>query len=450
MKPVTRFSDPPTRNFFSDDDDEDDTGLVHGGPPRRDGGGGYYGDYSFEFHPNPTSSGFDSAEFSNGLTAEINRMMNEHAGVLLRSVDRLSSHVSRMESRTQQLEDAFDDLKESVKFYQGKTNGQLQQLQNVLTEVQDGVKDLRDKQDIAVTQLHLAEIHKSVDESQSGKKTSTIQTSSSDQTTSSIGQQVLKPPSSFTNIYNQGPASARPPLRPPANFNIASSPAPQYTVQSTYDASLPQQQYSQPLPNYPPEAAHQLVPVPQIEQLQPSYYPQQPHQTPHFPPPPAAHLPPSMVDPQVNYLSSQHHPEPVPSAALSGRSFHHHQQSNRGSGQLAPSYSYGASSSPSGSRPTTKSLQPSPTSLVAATERERSRLPTAKLLPRAIPTASAVEASSEASTGNNISRVPVDDVVDKVVAMGFRRDLVRATVKILTENGQAVDLNVVLDKLMNN
>lgn len=33
--------------------------------------------------------------------------------------------------------------------------------------------------------------------------------------------------------------------------------------------------------------------------------------------------------------------------------------------------------------------------------------------------------------------------------MGFSREQIRATVRKLTENGQSVDLNVVLDKLMN-
>lgn len=45
--------------------------------------------------------------------------------------------------------------------------------------------------------------------------------------------------------------------------------------------------------------------------------------------------------------------------------------------------------------------------------------------------------------------MPIDDVVDKVVTMGFSRDQVKAIVRTLTENGQSVDLNVVLDKLMN-
>jgi hypothetical protein len=45
--------------------------------------------------------------------------------------------------------------------------------------------------------------------------------------------------------------------------------------------------------------------------------------------------------------------------------------------------------------------------------------------------------------------VALDDVVEKVATMVFSREQVRATVRRLTENGQNVDLNVVLDKLMN-
>ncbi|KAI3520745.1 hypothetical protein L1887_10195 [Cichorium endivia] len=55
--------------------------------------------------------------------------------------------------------------------------------------------------------------------------------------------------------------------------------------------------------------------------------------------------------------------------------------------------------------------------------------------------------SSNMNVPHGGSRVPVDDVVDKVNSMGFPRDLVRATVRKLTENGKAVDLNAVLDKL---
>jgi UBA-like domain (DUF1421) len=67
-------------------------------------------------------------------------------------------------------------------------------------------------------------------------------------------------------------------------------------------------------------------------------------------------------------------------------------------------------------------------------------LPTAKVLPHAAPV------GSSSGSGN---RVPLDDVVEKVSMMGFSRDQVRATVRKLTDNGQNVDLNIVLDTLMN-
>lgn len=72
------------------------------------------------------------------------------------------------------------------------------------------------------------------------------------------------------------------------------------------------------------------------------------------------------------------------------------------------------------------------------------RPPTAQILPQAVPISSN---NTSGSSGGN--RVPLDDVVEKVATMGFSREQVRATVRRLTENGQNVDLNVVLDKLMN-
>lgn len=77
------------------------------------------------------------------------------------------------------------------------------------------------------------------------------------------------------------------------------------------------------------------------------------------------------------------------------------------------------------------------------------QLPTARILPQALPTASGVGGGSGSGSGGSGNRVPIDDVVDKVTNMGFSKEQVRATVRKLTENGQSVDLNVVLDKLMN-
>jgi hypothetical protein len=96
-----------------------------------------------------------------------------------------------------------------------------------------------------------------------------------------------------------------------------------------------------------------------------------------------------------------------------------------------------------------KPSQPSLSPSVLSGGSSNSQLPTAQVLPHALPMASSVDGGSgSGGTGDGIPRT--DDVVDKVVVMGFRRDLVRATVRKLTETGQPVDLNVVLDRLMNN
>lgn len=92
-------------------------------------------------------------------------------------------------------------------------------------------------------------------------------------------------------------------------------------------------------------------------------------------------------------------------------------------------------------------MKPSTSLSVPSDGNNYSLLPTAKIVPYALPTASSVD--SEFGSGGTGTKVPVDDVVNQVTAMGFRRDLVRATVKRLTENGKSVDLNLVLDKLMN-
>ncbi|CAA7038701.1 unnamed protein product [Microthlaspi erraticum] len=61
----------------------------------------------------------------------------------------------------------------------------------------------------------------------------------------------------------------------------------------------------------------------------------------------------------------------------------------------------------------------------------------------------AASSGTGSSSPRSESRVPINHVIDRVTTMGFPRDQVRETVRKLTENGQAVDLNVVLDKLMN-
>jgi hypothetical protein len=77
------------------------------------------------------------------------------------------------------------------------------------------------------------------------------------------------------------------------------------------------------------------------------------------------------------------------------------------------------------------------------------RLPTAQPVQHALPTASASGSGPSGPAPLSTNRVPIDEIIEKVSSMGFSKDQVRAVVRRLTENGQSVDLNIVLDKLMN-
>lgn len=354
-------------------------------------------------------------------------------------------------------------------------------------QVQSVIQDLRDKQEIAEAQLRLAKLQVSKNETKKEKQNSTVQASLGKEALPLVSQQSHQSvpfscPQQFLtlspNVTNL-PLPSHPPTPPAA----AAPQLPTQLLQNTIP-SIPQQESYHPLPVLTPETTHQQYHVPPTQQSQPSA-----HQA--YQPPP--HLPLNlqlpqllftMSNPQVHSLS--HHPEQFPhmpshsihkSSETPGRSpppqkFNvgsfqqmHNQPLNRhysestsantqtqglqshGPANVIDCYHYGASPTHSGSS-NIKPLQPLSTPPVPGSENSCSQLPTAQILPHAIPTASGVDDGS--SSGGNGNRLPVDDVVDKVVAMGFRRDLVRATVKKLTENGQLADLNVVLDKLMNN
>lgn len=59
------------------------------------------------------------------------------------------------------------------------------------------------------------------------------------------------------------------------------------------------------------------------------------------------------------------------------------------------------------------------------------------------------QALAPGAAAGGTKTVPLERVIDDVSAMGFSRGDVRAAVASLMAQGQSVDLNVVLDRLMN-
>lgn len=431
------------------------------------------------------------------IVSEIDRTMKKHADNLLHALEGLSARLTQLESRTRNLENSVDDLKVSVGNNHGSADGKMRQLENILREVQTGVQVLRDKQEIVEAHLQLAKLQVSKADQQSETQ-NTVTLDSAKQAASPPQQshQPLPPPVTPQTLPALPPPNAPP---PPPQLNMQSPPA-QLPSQFPPNQipSIPQREPYFQAPGQAQEAPNQQYQLPPTQQPQPppaapshqqyqpaslpqySQPPQLPQQHPSIAPinPPPQHQPPlghhpeetSYVPPQTYPPSLRQPPSQPPSQPLSGAppsqqfygppSHMYEAPSGRSSSGFStgfgppPSgptepYSYSGSPSQYGSNMPMKPQQFS--SGVQGGGSGYPQLPTARVLPHALPTASGPVGGSGPGSGSSGSgnRVPIDDVVDKVTNMGFPRDVVRATVRKLTENGQSVDLNVVLDKLMN-
>ncbi|KAL2335731.1 hypothetical protein Fmac_016944 [Flemingia macrophylla] len=427
----------------------------------------------------------DRSAFDATMLSEIDRTMKKHMENMLYVLEGVSSRLTQLETRAHHLENCVDDLKVSVGNNHGSTDGKLRQLENILREVQSGVQTIKDKQDIVQAQLQLAKLQVSKTDQQSETQPSAItepvpqaasapvQSQQQLPTPANLPQsipvvpppnappqRVLPPPVQLPNQFPQSQIPAAPqrdPYFPPSQeapnqqyqLPLSQQPHPQPAapLHQQYQQT-PHPQYSQPPPHLPQQqpTSHPSMNLPQLQSSlthhveEPPYVPPQnyppnirqpPSQSPSGPPPPQQFY---GTPPQAAY---------EPPSSRSGSSY------SSGYGTLSgPGEQYRYSGpSPYGTTPALKPQQLPTASVAPSGSSGYPQLPTARLLPQAIPTASAVSGGS-GSTGTG-GRVSIDDVVDKVASMGFPRDHVRATVRKLTENGQAVDLNAVLDKLMN-
>ncbi|CAM8902035.1 unnamed protein product [Rhodiola kirilowii] len=433
------------------------------------------------------------------ILSEIDRTMKKYADDLLHALEGVSARLTQLETRTRNLENSVDDIKVSVGNNHGSTDGKMRQLENILREVQTGVQVLRDKHEIIEAQLELSKLQVS----QTGRNSEIVNVTGSGsvpQKTSAPLQETASQQfgaSASQQAYQQLPAPAFPPsfptpqnVAPPTLQSQTFSPQPlnqipqnqiphptQYPPHSQTQEA-PNQHYQHPQTQQPPPPPPSSAPLKQYPGSYPSY-PQAPHQHSSMPPqvqlpvnirqeeapymPPQAQLPVNIRQEEAPYMpphsyapSLQQPPSHPPSAGTPSQQYYvppsQVYDSPPPRSNLGYSSGYGAQSGPSEPYPYGGSAQyggGSKSQQAPSGGSGYPQLPTAaRVLPQAIPTASAISGGSGSSgTGNN--RVPVDDVVDKVTSMGFSREQVRATVRRLTENGQSVDLNIVLDKLMN-
>ncbi|URE09076.1 hypothetical protein MUK42_03984 [Musa troglodytarum] len=429
--------------------------------------------------PTKASHQKEKSSYDVAMVAEIDTTVKRYADNLMNALEGVNSRLLQLENQTHHLENSVDELKVAIGNNNGSTDGRLRQFENILREVQSGVQILRDKQDIVEAQLHLAQLKASKGEQQQQQNPKTVQPHS---------RQHEAPASQQS--YQQPVPPAQPTMLPAPQVPNAPPPAPQQNLPLHIHPQLPQPQVpSVPsLPQesgFPPssqhaEATHQpyQVPVqhPQAappsgpQHYQPPHLPQysQPPQSQHsvnptqqlpppipqhaeesapYAPPPPQSYPPSIYQPATFPQPPSGPPQQffVPNSSMYGP------PAGKPNSGPPPSSGYGPPTGPSysdpayGGLPSGQSSSPMKhftPSVPSGGSSNYPRLPTARILPQPPQTAS----GSGSPSG---TRLPIDDVVEKVATMGFSRDQVRATVRKLTENGQSVDLNVVLDRLMN-
>ncbi|CAA7410311.1 unnamed protein product [Spirodela intermedia] len=409
------------------------------------------------------------------LLIEFDRTVKKYADNLMHALEGVSSRLSQLEGRTHKLESALDDLKLTISNNNGSSDGKLKQLENIMREVQTGVQVLRDKQEIIEAQIQLAKLQASKGDHHQQPDDSVVVPSVPTQPTLPPSQPPLPPQGMLPSQLPALPALPLPPPPQVPQTQFASVPAmpqrePYFVPPSQPLAEAPQQQYQlapqhppqlppptqfQPTPHPPqysqPPQSSQHIPPPQL-QAPPPHHPEE--SSPYMPPPPQTY-PPSIRQPPQ--LSGPPHTQqfaghganlfdPQAIRPSSAQQFPTGYSPPAGPG-LSDSYTHGGSPSHYNSA---MKQPPFFSSAAASGGSSYPRLPTAQVLPQAVSAGSGSASGSGPGPGSAAGeRVPIDDVVDKVTTMGFPRDVVRATVRRLTENGQNVDLNVVLDKLMN-
>lgn len=362
-------------------------------------------------------------------------------------------------------------------------------------KVQDGIHFIRDKQEIAETQLQLAKLQGSKSDRQSEERKTAVQADSALQSSLSASNHSSQPVP-----ISGGLSLALPTLHPDASLTAPHQyPSP---AGASVAVQVPRQIPQNPIPTRPPPQSYYSPPGKILETTHQQYnrFPTQQVEPPHPEPPkfyqPAPNLPQPMQAPQQPQLrpplgvvnphnqppwthppeeispmpSHNYHPTifqsslppggtPIQQLYMDSSQQRHGQPSRGPQPEFPAGYSHAlrssnfsnvhpyVESSSHYSSSTAKPSQPSSSLLAPGGGGNYTQLPKAQILPDALPTATSVETGS--SSGGTGNKAPLDDVVDKVTAMGFRRDIARATVRRLTENGQSVDLNVVLDKLMN-
>ncbi|KAJ1434550.1 UBA-like domain DUF1421 [Sesbania bispinosa] len=431
---------------------------------------------------------------SQDVIATVEKSMKTYADNLMRFLEGISSRLSQLELYCYNLDKSIGEMRSDLNSDHEEADSKLKSLEKHLQEVHRSVQILRDKQELAETQKELAKLQLVQKESSSSSHPQSNEERSSpsamdqkrtDNASDTHNQQLaLAPPHQVA--FQQQPVA--PPSQAPAPNVTQATQQPHYYMLPNPPAmsQLPQNQYLPSDPQYQnPQStssqATQSLPVQQFSQYQQPQQQQWPQQLPQQVEPPQ---PPSMLSqmrpPTTNvytpYITSQA-PNPPPIGTLPNSMPYSGippPGSNRGdampygysgTGRTVPQQpppqqikgSFLAQPGVYGSSGSHATHPPASAYMVYDGEGGRAHYP-----PQSTTFAQAGYPPTSASLQNPaphnlmarnpsqpqyIRSHPYNELIEKLVNMGFRGDHVASVIQRMEESGQPIDFNSLLDQL---
>ncbi|KAK7404989.1 hypothetical protein VNO78_06096 [Psophocarpus tetragonolobus] len=447
---------------------------------------------------------------SQDVIATVEKSMKKYADNLMRFLEGISSRLSQLELYCYNLDKSIGEMRSDLNRDHAEQDSRLKSLEKHLQEVHRSVQILRDKQELADTQKELAKLQLAQKESSSSSHSQSNEERSSPTTdpkkTDNASDNANNQQLALALPHQIAPQQQPPPLpaqAPSPNVTQAPQQPPYYMPPAPMPnpavPQLPQnqylpsdQQYRTPQLVAPQPTPSQVAPSPPVQQFshyqqQPQHQPQQqqqwsqqvqPPQPPSMqsqvrPPSPNVYPPyqtnqatnPSPSETMPNSMAMQMPYSAVPPPGSSradtipygyggaGRTVPQQAppQQMKGSFPAPPGEMYG----PTGSLPALPA--PSSTYMMYDGEGGRTHVPSQPphFAQAGYPPSSA---SHHNPPGHNIMvrnpnqsqyvrNHPYNELIEKLVSMGFRGDHVASVIQRMEESGQAIDFNSVLDRL---
>ncbi|CAN1351283.1 hypothetical protein LINPERPRIM_LOCUS42487, partial [Linum perenne] len=410
----------------------------------------------------PASYGQPDDSFHQEVISTVERTMKRHSDNMMRFLEGISSRLSQLELYCYNLDKSIGEMRSDLTRDHTETDTKLKAVEKHLQEVHRSVQILRDKQELAETQKELAKLQKD---------------SSSSNHSQSNEEKAVPPPAADPKNndegHNQQLALALPPQQVVPQQQQISVPPPSQTPPQNVAQPPPQTYYMPPSQSQPPHSQY----MPPDSQYRSNQVPQAPAQatqsSQQYPQyqqqwsqqvqvPQTQH--PSMQGGQVRPSSSPVYPPypPIGAAPQDPTSYSPAPQPLTSRADTVP-YGYGPTRPvpqqmkvpvPYGPQPGDGFLPPGSGYMVYDSERGGGIAPHPHH-----PTHPTHQTQTPhfSQAGNMMARNsgqpqfarnhPYNELVEKLVNMGFRGDHVMSVIQRMEETGQAVDFNAVLDRL---